>query len=543
MNRRGHTLIELSVSLAMMGVLLAAMGGAVALASRAMPSGTTADGASLDAAEALESLSGELRYAVHFTERGARSVGLTVADRDGDGDAEHIRYAWSGVAGQPLTRSYNGGAPIAVSGPLAALAFNYVAATPVVERYDGPIIESEERVIAAYTSAQQLRDEAIESGRPMGQWLVPQNVPSNALTWKPTRVSLWAGAHSFPFENSVVRLQAAAADRAPTGSVLAQHVVGESGLGVETRWHRLTLSPQPQLSPTAAYCLTVAHQGSGLTPSMQLGYENRQTATSSGLLRSNDAGSSWNFDNRRSLMYELHGTYMLQMPEQTVTRRHLAAVDVELRPSVDGVVPARSTVRLLNMPENLAAYWHADFTGDPTKLDANDDGQRDWGTRSGAVIVASNLADGQLRWSGDLDTSPKSNFTSITLVEARMRSASGDTTLWINADWSAGVAAPIFARLRKNVGPTQTLELLGKSSNSTNVSLATVANLPDDFVRVRLLIDPAKDSVNLAVDGRYVGTYRYTRFPVGHDDRFVTLSSGSGSRWDWATVRVLEDTP
>lgn len=106
--RSGFTLVELVVSMAASTVLMAGMGSAIFIAARASnPSEVPAN--TIKGSVTAQEIAAELRSAVSFNERTANSVEFTVADRDGDGFVETIRYNWSAVPGHPLTRQYNGG--------------------------------------------------------------------------------------------------------------------------------------------------------------------------------------------------------------------------------------------------------------------------------------------------------------------------------------------------------------------------------------------------------------------------------------------------
>lgn len=112
--RRAVTLIELLVSMTVMSVLMTGLASALVIASRALPSDQSPVSLTLDAQYASEQIAGELFCAQSFSEETPTAVTFTVADRDADTVAETIRYAWSGIAGDPLTRQYNGGAIVNV---------------------------------------------------------------------------------------------------------------------------------------------------------------------------------------------------------------------------------------------------------------------------------------------------------------------------------------------------------------------------------------------------------------------------------------------
>ena len=110
----GFTLIEMLVSIAIMTVLVTGIASAIMLATRAAE-GAGQPAALAEASRVVDQITAELAVALSFSERTNIAVTFTVPDRDSDEAPETIRYAWSGVAGHPLTRTYNGGAtqPIA----------------------------------------------------------------------------------------------------------------------------------------------------------------------------------------------------------------------------------------------------------------------------------------------------------------------------------------------------------------------------------------------------------------------------------------------
>jgi len=106
---RGFTLAELVVSMVVMSILMVGLGSAILIASHALPDGERPATRIVQSASVAGQIVEELRSAIWIREHTATSVEFAVPDRDGDGNAERIRYAWSGTSGDPLTRQYNGG--------------------------------------------------------------------------------------------------------------------------------------------------------------------------------------------------------------------------------------------------------------------------------------------------------------------------------------------------------------------------------------------------------------------------------------------------
>ena len=107
-NRRrlGYTLIELVASIAATSILMAGMGSVMFVAARSTNDSTTPAMQIAASATAHEILS-DLQFAKSFVERSSTAVEFSVADRGADSSDDTIRYAWSGTAGDPLTRQYN----------------------------------------------------------------------------------------------------------------------------------------------------------------------------------------------------------------------------------------------------------------------------------------------------------------------------------------------------------------------------------------------------------------------------------------------------
>lgn len=107
--RRGaFSLVEMVVSLAIVAVLVGSMTSVLVLSLRAIDDRINPAGKTVHAADAADQILTDLSVALAFTERTALAVTFTVPDRTGDGQPETVRYAWSGVAGTPLLREFNG---------------------------------------------------------------------------------------------------------------------------------------------------------------------------------------------------------------------------------------------------------------------------------------------------------------------------------------------------------------------------------------------------------------------------------------------------
>ena len=127
--RRGFTLAEMVVSAVIMSILAVGISSAVLVSVRAVETQDSQVLRTLGAADVSNQMSMEMASAVDFTEAAPNAVTFDVPDRYGDGTTETIRYSWSGVAGDPLTRQVNGGTATTLAENIYQLNFNYLTKT------------------------------------------------------------------------------------------------------------------------------------------------------------------------------------------------------------------------------------------------------------------------------------------------------------------------------------------------------------------------------------------------------------------------------
>ena len=179
--------------------------------------------------------------------------------------------------------------------------------------------------------------------------------------------------------------------------------------------------------------------------------------------------------------------------------------------------------------DGVGLLWIADFDQDPTGLDVNGDGVDDWRLRSGDPFPVGELGGGA--WTANpgqvLDSHPKIDFEGTTVFEVSMRNVGmggRGAVAWLNAGYADGFFAPVFAQLQRQGDATQTLRVMGKSDNATQVLLTEHTDLPDALIEVRLEVQTDPDEVTVFVDGVLDGTYPLPSFAVsGNDDRWASL--------------------
>jgi type II secretory pathway component PulJ len=127
--RTGFTLIEAVLSLMITAVIGLSLTGVMVMAQKALASGAAEADSAHKADRAMQMILMDINLATSMPERTATAITVVVPDRNGNGQPETIRYAWSGTAGAPLTRQINGGTATTLAENVYQLNFNYLTKT------------------------------------------------------------------------------------------------------------------------------------------------------------------------------------------------------------------------------------------------------------------------------------------------------------------------------------------------------------------------------------------------------------------------------
>ena len=344
---RGFTLLEMVVALGVTSVILVGMGSAMLLAGRAVPDAHGPVVAGLAGAEALEPMATELQYAVTLNQCTTRQIEFTVADRTGDETPEVIRYEWSGTAGDPLTRTYNGGTAVAVLTDVRDFSLSYDLQTISTEILQGN--ESAETLLVSYDSSHDYADYQVQEGQWYGEYFFP-DLPADAINWKVTRVRFYARSSGLALGETKVQLQTATLGGMPTGVVLQEKILRESGLPL---WYVLCDMSYTQaggLLPQQGLWL-VFRWRSGSTSCELLGRAGGVMGSNFSLARSTDGGVSWSPLAGHSLLFRVYGTVTTAGTPTIRSTYYLNAVGITLRAGTDSQAAVQTSVRTLNRPE------------------------------------------------------------------------------------------------------------------------------------------------------------------------------------------------
>ncbi|HUU96713.1 MAG TPA: prepilin-type N-terminal cleavage/methylation domain-containing protein [Phycisphaerae bacterium] len=534
--RRGFTLAELVASMAVMSILMVGLGSAILIASHALPDDKRPATRIVESAAAVSQLVEELRSAIWIRERTATSVEFSVPDRDGDGNAERIRYAWSGTAGDALTRQYNAGTVINVVDGVNEfdLAYDLQAVT---EEYPGAPVEGSETLLMSYENWDDKYEAHVHDNQWWAEYFKP-SFPVNAVSWRVSRVWFVARRDHADDTTTKIQLRLPGPGNMPSDTIIDEVTMKQLSLTDSFQWVEKSFSDAGGLSPSQGLCLTFITNDAN---SALLWVKDKNVVLSNaGLIYGNPG---WQYiATNQALLFYIYGTVSTPGPPQTATRYYVTAVRVALQAGSDSAARVVTTAQTLNRPELLSGLWEADFDSDPT-LDHNGDGKPDWVVHTEGSFNPGSLSGGV--WSADqtLDSYPNNDFTQLTTVELRFRSTGvGQGPVFrIASDWSESTYGPMFALLQLQADATQTLTLYHQLDATTPVVLLVVPGLSSDFVTLRLLIDPNQDTVNVKVNGHDHGTYIYNTFTPSNNNRFASVGpSGGAAQFAAVSVRVGE---
>ena len=339
---RAYTLVEVSVSLAIVAVLLVATGSAILLAGRAVPERASPAGRCVAAADALERLAADLTYATASSELGPSAITFTVPDRTGDGAGEVIRWAWDTRPGAPLTRSVNGSAPAEVLGDVRSFALVY-------DRRREPLPESfterAETLLYQQDSATGI-DFPVTALEWVGQSIRP-TFGSDVAWWAVTRVLVKVRKRGSPDGETRVQIRGADMLGNPSPIVYDQAVMLERPLNSNYRWVEFSYARRARLAPGDRACVVLRWVSDS---------ESCETPLASpyppgGAVRTTTGGSTWAPVASQSMQIQVYGV----TATRDAQRYRYTLNDVRATLRAGGDAPSASavnaTVMTVNLPE------------------------------------------------------------------------------------------------------------------------------------------------------------------------------------------------
>lgn len=314
--RRGFTLIEMIVTAVIVSILAVAIGSAILLASHALPDRDQPSFPGADVAATADQIAAEMSSAVSVSKYGPTAIEFTVWRH---GAYRTISYEWSGTAGDPLIRRYDGSIAGIMIESVQEFNLNY---TTQASEY---LVETEELELGIHHTPTSGGTYSITSNAWVGQYFEPANLPNKTISWKVTRVLFEAEAKGTSGGITRVQLRKATSSGLPEGGPLEEHTLVEADLGVGFSWVQFMFSNVSGLDPDEGLCLVL--QWDTDLHSASVRYD---TAGGSGLLVTSNGGSSWSRDSGRSLTYYVYGRAKMPDPDPGPHGR-LYAIEISLR--------------------------------------------------------------------------------------------------------------------------------------------------------------------------------------------------------------------
>lgn len=539
--RPGYTLIELIVGMFASSLLLLGMASAIAITARSI-SPETSRSAVLKSADASGIIADEVQSAVHVPDQDQKSIRFALGDRDGDGDAETVRYEWDSSSGQ-LLRQYNDSVAASMMNNLTAFAIE-PDMRRVSETLGGVVSQSAESTLEAMTSASYWSTWYLSPYEPCGQSVVISHA-DDVVLWSVTKVSLPLRRSSSYYLNEqvIVQIREAAGDGLPTSNVLAEATIPVSSLSTSYRWKTVTMTGAERLLPTQNICIVASgddqvYGSAGRVPFATSGFSDPGS-----MLKFDYYDAAWKHDYDDSLYYRIKGTrHTVDSTSHEVVREYITGYNIDMTYD-DDPTPVRRRIRLLNTPENVTAMSRLDFNSEsPDETDIDYDGIADWTYAGDSTFsqVSQNsilpLTNGQ-KFQSALDN----DFSGITTVNLHCRgttynASGGGAFMEIPFGADSSPQGLILVSVDRTRQGNQTV-LVTAEDGSTGQTLALVRNLPDEIVELRIVIDAKFNQVAVWVNDVFQGRSTVTQPRNTATKRVVFGADGASAEFDFLSVR------
>ena len=348
--RRGFTLVELIAAMSVMAILMVGMGSTMIIATNAIPDGQSPVAIATESRNVLDRLTEDLLYATSITEKAAKALTFTVADRGhGAAGPETIRYAWSGTSGDPLTLEYNGASAVNLIDEVQDFTLSYAVKSD--EAGEIPLVEGAAESLFAHSGSNLPAGQFYVLGRDYieSQYFVPQ-LPADATSWSITSVT-FIGLKAGGTNNSNLSVQVRSAVDSgspplhPDAPIIDQVTVLESNL--TGSWQQVLFSNATGLDPTRGYHIAFVANGSSM---------NVQVSTVSSPIPEArtfewDPGSGWS-EVGRSLWLSVVGKVSVPDPGGAPPGNTLlASIKIGLQVGMSSSTRTQTEVQVLNTPD------------------------------------------------------------------------------------------------------------------------------------------------------------------------------------------------
>jgi len=185
-HRSGYTLFELTISVGVAGILIVGMASALVVSTKAVATPATVVEAQ-DSSDLVREFLEDSQHAIYILEHTNKTFEFALTDMDGDDLSDVVRYEWSGTAGDPLHRTFNGGSQVVVAANVQSFDLDYIYRNKV-EVVSLPPTTSSEVLLASFMGAGSTSDENVEYAKMWGQYFKPTFPSGSGDSWEITKV-------------------------------------------------------------------------------------------------------------------------------------------------------------------------------------------------------------------------------------------------------------------------------------------------------------------------------------------------------------------
>ena len=344
-HRCGFSLIELVTSLAIISILLVAMGSAMVIATRGMPDPTSPFARKMDAAQVVGQLADEVTYATAVLTMSPTELEFVV---DRNGTPITIAYSWSGTPGDPLTYQYDTGTVVTVIENVQDFTLTYIVTAPAPA--EAPAIEGPEELF--------LDQDESNSGT-AGVFTLTGNdkcaeyfspvLPGDAVSWRITRIKFIANPSGSPQGNLRIEVMTENEGTGKPGSTVEGVTVSEGDL-VADNWHEVQFANAGGLSPSDAFFIVFRRwSGGGIVGLLSIGTGSSDSPDTA--YWDNTAGN-WAEDPTADIWLWVWGKVTAPDPDPPPpAEAWLHSVQIELQVGTDTSTKIQTQVQVLNAPD------------------------------------------------------------------------------------------------------------------------------------------------------------------------------------------------
>ena len=264
-HRCGFSLVELVTSLAIMSILMVAMGSAMVIAARGLPDPNSPIAQTMNAAQVIRQLANEVTYATEVTKASATRIEFFV---DRHGTPIRIRYEWNGTPGDPLIREYDG-SEVTIIENVQDFNLTYNVGVPVqaIIEIEGP----EELFMDQDESNSGTADVFPLIGNAKCAEYFKPELPDDAISWRITRVKFIATPDGNTQGKIAVDVMTFNQGTMKPGSSLDTVLIPEADL-VANNWHEAQFTNAGGLLPSEGFFIAFSRaSGGGIVALLSMG--------------------------------------------------------------------------------------------------------------------------------------------------------------------------------------------------------------------------------------------------------------------------------